>query len=173
MKMLSTVDSNTLLLYTSPRTWNHTLFPGALSMEGGTGDVPRSWPFSSLPIYHQCAHVPTTSPFQFLEIALSVLFLTKISAIKTQNFRIFAYKTPHFTRKTRSLDPTFGNPRGTYPHTHTHAHPHKVECPRDTISSRFCYHHITWLRSIVCFMEIWNSDCLWEARTWLNENPPI
>ena len=33
---------------------------------------------------------------------------------KRQNFWIFAPKTLHFSRKTRSLDPTFGNPCGTY-----------------------------------------------------------
>ena len=36
--------------------------------------------------------------------------------------KIFAPMTPHFSRKTRSLDPTFGNLHGTFP-------PKKVECP--------------------------------------------
>ena len=63
-------------------------------------------------------------PFQFLEnFAFSALFWAKISALKTQNFWIFAPKTPQFSRKTCSLDPTFGNPCGTYPPKK------KIECP--------------------------------------------
>ena len=38
------------------------------------------------------------------------------------NFPNFRSKTPHFSRKICSLDPTFGNPCGTHP-------PKKVECP--------------------------------------------
>ena len=49
-------------------------------------------------------------------------FFAQISTLKKQNFQIFAPKTPHFPRKTRSPDPTFGNLRGTYPSK-------KVECP--------------------------------------------
>ena len=48
--------------------------------------------------------------FQLLEkFEFSALFLAKISALKRQNFQIFAPKTPHFSRKIRSLDSTFGN----------------------------------------------------------------
>ena len=50
------------------------------------------------------------------------LVLAKISALETQNFWIFAPKTPHFFKKTGSLDPTFGNRHGTYPSK-------KFECP--------------------------------------------
>ena len=55
----------------------------------------------------------TSAPhLQFLKkIGFSALSLAKISALKTQNFRIFAPKTPNFSRKSRSLDPTFGNLR--------------------------------------------------------------
>ena len=50
------------------------------------------------------------------------LVLVKILALKMQIFKIFVPKTPHFSRKIRSLDPTFGNLCGTHP-------PKKVECP--------------------------------------------
>ena len=54
--------------------------------------------------------------FQILEkFSIFSLVLVKISALKTQIFRIFVPKTPHFSRKIRSLDPTFGNPCGTHP----------------------------------------------------------
>ena len=42
-------------------------------------------------------------------------WLAKISALKMQIFRIFDPKTPHFSRKICSVDPTFGNPCGTHP----------------------------------------------------------
>ena len=55
-------------------------------------------------------------PFQFLEkISIFSLVLVKMSALKMQIFQIFVLETPHFSRKIRFLDPTFGNPCGTHP----------------------------------------------------------
>ena len=42
-------------------------------------------------------------------------FLENISALKTQIFQIFIPKTPQFSRKIHSLEPTFGNLCGTHP----------------------------------------------------------
>ena len=55
--------------------------------------------------------------FQFFwkKNEFSALFWPKIAALKTLIFQIFVPKTPHFSRKNRSLDPTFGNPCGTHP----------------------------------------------------------
>ena len=73
---------------------------GGTDLESGYGYMYHDPLFSgqlalpSLPIYHQCtAHVPPI------------------------------YKTPIFARKSRSLDPTFGNPHGIYP-------PKKLSAPR-------------------------------------------
>ena len=79
----------------------------------------------SLPIYHHCAAlVPPPPHFKILEqISIFSLVLVKISALKTQICTIFVPKTPHFSKKIRSLDPTFGNPCGTHPPKK------KVECP--------------------------------------------
>ena len=54
--------------------------------------------------------------FQFLEkFNIFSLDLAKILTLKMQSFQISVPKTPHFLRKIHSLDPTFGNPRGTPP----------------------------------------------------------
>ena len=69
----------------------------------------------SLPIYHHCAAL-VPPHFQILErFSIFSLVLVKISTLKTQIFKIFVPKTPHFSRKIRSLDPTFGNLCGTHP----------------------------------------------------------
>ena len=95
---------------------------GALPLEGGMGMCrghdPLFFRASRRSLASQFTiNAPFMCPhFQFLEnFAFSALFWAKISALKTQNFWIFAPKTPQFSRKTRSLDPTFGNPCGTYP----------------------------------------------------------
>ena len=63
--------------------------------------------------YHFTIIAPLFCPhFQILEnFSIFSLVLVKISALKTQILQ----KTPHFSRKIRSLDPTFGNLCGTYP----------------------------------------------------------
>ena len=62
-------------------------------------DGPRSWP----PFYRPVgAHVSPIFNF-WKEFAFSTLFLTKFSALKTQNFWIFSPKTPHFSRKPAPL----------------------------------------------------------------------
>ena len=48
-----------------------------------------------------------------------------------QNFWIFTPNTPHFSRKTRSLDPTFGNSCGTYP-------PKKLSAPPGECTLTVC-----------------------------------
>ena len=95
---------------------------GGTDLERGYGDVPRSWPPFFRPVG---APEPTNLPslrrsgaphFQILEkFSIFSLVLVKISALKMQIFRIFVPKTPHFSRKIRSLDPTFENPCGTHP----------------------------------------------------------
>ena len=53
--------------------------------------------------------------FQFLEnFVFSALFWPKFQRSRLKIFQIFVPKTPYFSRKIRSLDPTFGNPCGTY-----------------------------------------------------------
>ena len=55
-------------------------------------------------------------PFNFQKnFAFSALFLSKVSALKMQNFSIFVPKTPYVSWKTCSVDPTFGN-RVEYTH---------------------------------------------------------
>ena len=101
----------------------YLLTPGGTCIGRWYGDVPRSRPsFArpvgtpySLPIYHQStARVPPVFNF-YKNFAFSALFVAKISALKTQIFKIFVPKTPHFSRKIRFLDPTFGNPCDTQP----------------------------------------------------------
>ena len=131
---------------------------GALPLEGGMGmcrghDLLFSGQSAlpSLPIYHQCA-VHVCPPFQFLEnFAFSALFWAKISALKTQNFWIFAPKTPQFSRKTRSLDPTFGNPCGTYPPKKNWVPPRAVNYPQGCQFSGF------YLNSGFLFVQICTS----------------
>ena len=64
------------------------------------------------------------TPFSILEknCIFEPCFCQNFSC-KTQIFQIFIPKTPHFSRKIHSLDPTFGNPCGTYP-------PKKLSAPR-------------------------------------------
>ena len=54
------------------------------------------------------------------------LVLAKIPALKMQIFQIFVPKSPHFSRKIHSLDPTFENLCGTNPPKKKKK---KVECP--------------------------------------------
>ena len=78
--------------------------------------MPLLFPYLSslprLPIYLSCAH---HFPFFKENLCIFSLVLAKIWAFKTEIFKIFVPKTPHFSRKIRSLDPTFGNPCGTHP----------------------------------------------------------
>ena len=61
-------------------------------------------------------HRSCASYFQFLEkTCIFSLVLVKLSALKMQIFQIFVPKTPHFSRKICSLDPTLGNLCGTHP----------------------------------------------------------
>ena len=93
---------------------------GALTQKGVMGMCrghdPLFWGQSalpSLPIYHHYAAL-VPPHFQILEKnSIFSLVLVKISALKMQIFPIFVPKTPHFSRKIRSLDPTSGNPCGT------------------------------------------------------------
>ena len=74
--------------------------------------------------YQITINAPLMYPhFQFLEIycIFSLVFGQNFS-FQAQNFRLFAPKAPNFSRKTRSLNPPFGNPCGTYP-------PKNGECP--------------------------------------------
>ena len=71
--------------------------------------------------------VPSIFKF-WKKIHFQPFFLVKILAFKTQIFQIFVPKTPHFSRKIRSLDPTFGNPCGTHQSK-------KVECPPGQITA--------------------------------------
>ena len=65
------------------------------------------------------------SHFQFLEkLFIFSLVLAKISALKMQIFWIFTPKTPHFSRKICSVDPTFGNLCGTHPPIKSWVPPH-------------------------------------------------
>ena len=100
---------------------------GKLTLQSGTGMCRGYDPLfsgqsalSSLPIYHQCAaQVPPI--FKFLKKnCIFSLVLAKILALKTQ---IFVPKTPHFSRKICSLDPTLET---RVAHTHQKK---KVECP--------------------------------------------
>ena len=75
---------------------------GALPLEGGIGlchghDLLFSGhsALPSQPNFHQCsAHMPRIFNSQ-KNFAFSALFLTKISALKMQNFHIFLLPTPH------------------------------------------------------------------------------
>ena len=85
-------------------------------------NVPKSWPHffqdNRCPLAYQfIINAPLMCPhFKFLEKwCIFNLVLAKISALKVQIFQIFIPKTPHFSRKICSLDPTFGNPCGTHP----------------------------------------------------------
>ena len=71
--------------------------------------------------------------------------MARISALRTQNFWIFAPNTPNFLRKTRSLDPTFGNPRGTYP-------PKKSWVPPPDPNA----HTMSWMRCLI-LIKSWQS----------------
>ena len=67
--------------------------------------------------YQFTTNVPLMCPpFSiFRKFCIFSLVLAKISALKTQIFQIFVPKTPYFSRKIRSLDPTFEN---RVAHTH-------------------------------------------------------
>ena len=54
-------------------------------------------------------------PFSVFRKILHFQPLVKILALKTQFFQIFVPMTPHYSRKTRPLDLTFGKPCGTHP----------------------------------------------------------
>ena len=98
--------------------YHHGAAPGgALTLESGTGMCLGHDPFfrasrHSL-AYQFTLNAPLKCPhFQFLEkVCIFSLVLAKISAPKMQ---IFIPKTPHFSRKICSLDPTFGNLFGTH-----------------------------------------------------------
>ena len=104
--------------------------PGGTHIGKWYGDVPLVMtPFfsgqsvlPSLPIYHQCAaHVP--SPFSIFRKILHFqpCFGRNFSSQDANFPKYFFPKTPHFSRKICSLDPTFVNPCGTHPQK-------KVEC---------------------------------------------
>ena len=78
--------------------------------------------------YQFTTNVPLMCPpFSiFRQFCIFSLVLAKISALKTQIFQIFVPKTPYFSRKIRSLDPTFEN-------RVAHTHQKKVECPPGTL----------------------------------------
>ena len=65
-------------------------------------------PRGHLKVVQGCTAV-TTPFFAFY------MFLTKISVLQTQNFKIFIPKTAKFLRKISSLDPTFEKPAGHMP----------------------------------------------------------
>ena len=102
--------------------------PGVLvlALQGGTEMYRGHDPFfqanrCSL-VYQFTINAPLMcQQFQFLDkdFAVSALFWAKISALKTQIFKIFVSQTLHFSRKLCSLDPTFV----------AHTHQKKVECP--------------------------------------------
>ena len=99
--------------------YHHGAAPGgALTLESGMGMCRGHDPLfsgqsalASLPIYLQCAaQVPPFSVSR-KKVCIFSLVLAKISTLKMQ---IFVPKTPHFSRKICSLDPTFGNLCGTH-----------------------------------------------------------
>ena len=83
----------------------------ALPLEGGTGMCRRQNPLFHASQRSLAYKFTLNAPFmcpppRFLNFwenfAYSALFWAKISALKTQNFWIFAPQTTHFSRKTRS-----------------------------------------------------------------------
>ena len=105
-----------------PRASSISPGEGALTWKGGMGMCRSHDPlFSgqsalpSLPIYHQCAtHVPPICNFRKI-LHSQPCFGPKLKLSRRKISEFFTPKTPHFPRKTRSLDPSFGNPCGTYP----------------------------------------------------------
>ena len=80
-------------------------------LEMGYGYVPQ---LPSLPIYHQCAaHEPAFSILEKFSIFSPVS--GQIFSSQDAKFLNFRSQDPYFFKETRSLDPTFGNLRGTYP----------------------------------------------------------
>ena len=145
--------------------------PGGTDLERGYGDVPRSWPlFSgqsalpSLPIYHHCAAlVPPI--FKFLKkFPFFSLVLVKFSALKTQIFKIFVPKTPHFSRKIRSLDPTFGNPCGTHPPKK------KLSAPPGSRATRGFFHNSNLLQSAPTWSTYMRTYLIQKSIHFYNEN---
>ena len=91
---------------------------GSLTLERGMGMCrghdPLFWGQSrlpSLPIYRQCAALVT--PFSIFRKFLDFQpWFGQNSSSLDPNF---CSQDPQFSRKIRSLDPTFRNPRGTHP----------------------------------------------------------
>ena len=117
------------LSYKSQKTSERDAIGGVLTLKGDKGMCRRHDPlFSgqsalpSLPICHKCiALVPPICNFR------KTCFWPKFQ-LKTQNFRIFAPKTPHFFQgkpapKTLLLET---------PEAHIHKKKKKVECPPPT-----------------------------------------
>ena len=96
-----------------------------------------SWHFLAYHLLSCTTHEPPFSVF-WKQNAFSALFLAKISALKMQNFKIFAPKTTHFSRKSCSLDLTYGNLRGTYPQKK------RDECPSPAciLTADFCHFEV-------------------------------
>ena len=103
---------------------------GTLTLESVTGMFPgHDPPFSGQSVlpWPLPTNLPSMrrlrAPFSVFrkKFAFLALILAEILALYTHIFffLIFVPKTPHFSRKIRSLDPTFENPCGT------HAHPPK------------------------------------------------
>ena len=98
------------------------------------GDVLRSCPpffqVSRRSLAYQCTiNAPLMCPsiFNFRKILhFLALFWPKCQlSFRMQISQIFVPKIPNFSRKIRSLDPTFGNPCGTHP-------PKKLSAPQDS-----------------------------------------
>ena len=122
-----------------------------------------------IPIYWHCAAlVPPFSNFR--KISIFSLVLVKISALKTQIFQIFVPKTPHFSRKIRSLDPTFGNLCGTHPPKKKLSAPPGMHlCMYGTVTVVFkafatifvIILHYCCMYSIIKFTSWWNIKKTW------------
>ena len=118
------------------------LFPlGTLSLESGTGVHHSHDPLFQASLHKFTINAPLMytlfSIFRKKKKKKRCIFSLvsgKISDLKTKIFEIFL----HFSRKIRSLDPTFGNPCGTHP-SKKKKKKKKVVCPPG-FSAVYCFH---------------------------------
>ena len=108
------------------------------------GNVLRSWAPFFRPVG---APYPTNLPSMCRSCAPHFQFLEKICTFSLVLAKISALKTPHFSRKISSLDPTFGNLCSTYS-------PKKVEPP---CSPAYIWHATSYYTVLLhCILAAWS-----------------